>query len=185
MTTAFHPLHKRLLALAMALLATTWLASCAGPQLADHAGERPVFDLQQYFTGDVRAYGLVSDRSGKVLRRFVVTLRGDWVGNKGTLNEQFVYDDGERQQRIWHLQRLDNGRYTGTADDVVGVAEGAQNGSAFNWHYTLSLPVDGRVYEVQFDDWMHLIDERTVINKATMSKWGLRLGEVTLSFTKL
>ena len=67
---------------------------------------------------------------------------------------------------------------------MVGVAEGRSTGNALNWHYTLNLPVDGKVYEVQFDDWMVLMDERVMLNKAVMSKFGIRLGEVTLSFTK-
>jgi hypothetical protein len=37
---------------------------------------------------------------------------------------------------------------------------------------------------VQFDDWMYLMTERVMLNKATMSKFGIRLGEVTLSFVK-
>jgi hypothetical protein len=44
--------------------------------------------------------------------------------------------------------------------------------------------VDGKVYEVQFDDWMYLMSDKVMLNKATMSKFGVRLGEVTLAFTK-
>jgi hypothetical protein len=44
--------------------------------------------------------------------------------------------------------------------------------------------VDGKTYEVQFDDWMYLMDERVMLNKAVMSKWGIRLGEVTLAFRR-
>ena len=61
---------------------------------------------------------------------------------------------------------------------------GVAAGSALNWRCTLRLPVDGSVYEVQFDDWMYLVDERVMLNKAVMSKFGIRLGEVTLAFTK-
>ena len=67
---------------------------------------------------------------------------------------------------------------------MVGEAQGRVSGNALNWAYTLRLPVDGTVYEVQFDDWMYLIDERVMLNRAVMSKFGIRLGEVTLSFTK-
>jgi hypothetical protein len=66
----------------------------------------------------------------------------------------------------------------------VGSAEGQQSGNAFYWTYTLSLPVDGRVIEVQFDDWMYLMNQQVMLNKASMSKWGFGLGEVTLSFVK-
>jgi hypothetical protein len=160
------------------------LAGCAGPQLVDYAAQRPVFDFKTYFDGTVLAHGMVSDRSGKVVRRFTVTMRCQWVGDAGTLEEQFVYDDGERQTRVWHVRKLVDGSMTGTADDVVGQASGASSGSAFNWRYTLRLPVGGNVYDVQFDDWMHLIDERTVLNRAVMSKFGVRVGEVLLSFSR-
>ena len=75
-------------------------------------------------------------------------------------------------------------RDSGRADDVIGEALGETQGNAFRWGYTLSLPVDGSVYEVQFDDWMYLMDERVMLNKAHMSKFGIGLGEVTLSFVK-
>jgi len=67
---------------------------------------------------------------------------------------------------------------------VVGEALGEQSGNSFHWTYTMALPVDGRVIEVQFDDWMYLVTERVLLNRAEMSKFGVRLGEVTLSFTK-
>ena len=58
-------------------------------------------------------------------------------------------------------------------------------GNAFNWRYTLALPVGGRVVEVQLDDWMYLMDGgRTVINRAVMHKFGVRVGELTLAFAK-
>lgn len=177
-------LLRRLVALSAACLSALLIAGCAGPQLSDYAAGRPVFDFKQYFNGTVLAHGLVSDRSGKVLRSFKATLRCDWVGDAGTLDEEFVYNDGERQHRVWRVQKLPDGRLTGAADDVLGQAQGASAGSAFNWHYTLLLPVSGKAYEVQFDDWMHLVDERTVINKAVMSKFGIRVGEITLSFAK-
>jgi hypothetical protein len=37
---------------------------------------------------------------------------------------------------------------------------------------------------MDMDDWMYLIDERTLLNRTTMSKFGFPLGEVTLSFRK-
>ncbi len=184
MRQTLRQLLRRLAVPTAALLAAVVLAGCAGPQLDDYAAQQPVFDFRQYFNGTLLAHGLVSDRGGKALRRFVVTMRCDWVGDVGTLDEQFVYSDGERQHRVWRVRKRSDGRFVGTADDVVGEAVGASSGSAFNWRYTLKLPLRGQVYEVQFDDWMHLIDERTVINKAVISKFGVRIGELTLSFSR-
>lgn len=168
------------LAAAMVLV----LTACASPQVQDYAQEKPMLDLRSYFNGPVTAHGVFTDRSGKVVRRFSVKMACSWQGDQGVLDEDFTYSDGSKQRRVWRLSRLADGRYTGQADDVVGQAQGQVAGNAFQWRYTLALPVDGRVWNVDFDDWMFLMDERTLLNKAVMSKWGIRLGEVTLSFTK-
>lgn len=172
---------KRILALVTIVLG---LVACASPAPADYAAEKPVLDLQRYLNGDVTAHGIFTDRSGKVVRRFTVLMKCQWTGDEGVLDEAFSYSDGKTDRRVWKLKKLPGGRYTGTAGDVVGTAEGLAAGNAFQWAYTLKLPVDGKVYEVQFDDWMYLIDEHVMLNKAVMSKFGVRLGEVTLSFHK-
>lgn len=188
---ASHPLPRtpqskwRTLAVAVALGVVVFTQTgCANQHLSGYAAAQPVLDLARYFNGTVQAHGMFQDRSGQVIKRFVVQIDGRWQGNEGVLDERFAYDDGSTQRRVWHLTRHADGRYTGTADDVVGEAQGRVAGNALNWAYTLQLPVDGKVYEVQFDDWMYLIDERVMLNRAVMSKFGIHLGEVTLSFTK-
>ncbi|RYX93073.1 MAG: DUF3833 domain-containing protein [Comamonadaceae bacterium] len=175
-------------AIGSAMLAATLLAGCAGPQLADYAAEKPVLDMRTYFNGTVDAYGVFTDRSGKVVKRFTVVMTCSWQGppgaETGVLDEAFTYSDGTRSRRVWTLKRQPDGRYIGTAADVTGTAIGEEKGNAFRWAYTLQLPVDGRVVEVQFDDWMFLMDERVMLNKAEMRKFGIRLGEVTLSFVR-
>jgi hypothetical protein len=166
-------------------MAALLLAGCANPPTpADYARETPKLDLRSYFSGPLTAHGLFTDRSGKVVRRFTVKVTGTWTGDEGVLDEDFTYSDGEKQQRVWHLTDLGEGRFSGRADDVVGVAVGQAAGNALNWRYTLALPVDGRVWHVQFDDWMVLMDQRVMLNKAVMSKFGITLGEVTLAFSK-
>ena len=131
---------------------------------------------------------MFTDRSGKVVKRFTVVMTCRWQGppgaETGVLDEDFTYSDGSKSRRVWTLKRTPDGRYSGTADDVLGSAAGEEKGNAFRWGYTLLLPVDGKTVEVQFDDWMYLMDNRVMLNKAHMSKFGFRLGEVTLSFVK-
>lgn len=160
------------------------LSGCASPDIEQYRAEKPVLDLREYFNGTLDAYGVFTDRSGHVVRRFTVLMECTWVGDDGTLDERFTYSDGSTERRVWKLKKWPDGRYTGTAGDVLGEAQGQARGNAFRWAYTLKLPVDGKVYEVQFDDWMYLMDQRVMLNKAVMSKWGVRLGEVTLSFVK-
>lgn len=168
----------------LALGAGGVLAGCASPDIARYASEQPVLDLRRYFDGTVDAWGVFTDRSGAVVKRFTVVLQCSWNGDQGVLDEDFTYSDGTKQRRVWRLTDAGGGRWIGRADDVVGTAEGVQQGNTLRWAYTLALPVDGRTWHVQFDDWMHLMDERTLLNRATMSKFGIRLGEVTLSFRK-
>lgn len=171
--------------LALMSLLGLLLASCASaPQPADYANERPQLDLRRYFDGPLLAHGVFTDRAGKVQRRFTVRLLGRWNGNEGVLEEDFDYSDGQKQRRVWQLKALGNGRYEGRADDVVGTAQGEAAGNALRWSYTLKLPVDGKVYEVDFEDWMYLVDEQVMLNKAKMSKFGWHLGDVTLSFQR-
>lgn len=185
-------MNRRTLVAGAAAFSGGLLAGCAGPRIADFAQERPRLDLRRYFNGTVDAYGMFTDRFGKVRKRFTVVMQCSWMGEAGrelgVLDEEFSYSDGSRQRRIWHLQRepgvSDQGRYRGRADDVVGTAQGEEQGNAFNWTYALLLPVDGRVFEVRFDDWMYLMDERIMLNRARMSKWGLNLGEVLLTFVR-
>ncbi|NLZ10806.1 MAG: DUF3833 domain-containing protein [Alcaligenaceae bacterium] len=160
------------------------LIACASPKPADYADEKPVLDLREYFNGDIDAYGIFTDRGGHVVRRFVVTIKARWEGEKGVLEEDFVYSDGEKQRRVWTLIHQGDGKYIGTADDVVGEASGQVAGNAFQWSYVLRLPVGDRTYDVSFNDWMYLMSDKVMLNKATMSKFGIRLGEVTLSFHK-
>ena len=176
------------LALCALAVSSALLAGCAGPQITDYAAEKPVLDLRQYFTGTIDAYGIFTDRSGKVVKRFTVEMTCTWTGapgaEVGVLDEAFTYSDGTKDRRVWTLQRGTDGKYTGTASDVLGVATGEVKGNAFRWGYTLKLPVDGKVIEVQFDDWMYLMTDKVMLNKAEMSKYGFKLGEVTLSFVK-
>ena len=177
-------MKRRLLILTAAIASALAMSGCSTPKVTDYAAQKPVLELRDYFNGTLDAYGVFTDRSGQVVKRFTVVMECSWQGDQGVLDELFSYSDGTTQRRVWRLQRLADGRFTGQADDVVGTAQGQQSGNAFHWTYTLALPVDGRIIEVQFDDWMYLMTDKVMLNKAAMRKWGVGLGEVTLSFFK-
>jgi hypothetical protein len=170
--------------LAAAAASPVLLAGCASQSIEGYASEKPALDLARYFNGTIDAYGIFQDRSGQIVKRFTVVMECTWTGDQGVLDEAFTYSDGTTQRRVWRLVRHADGRYTGTADDVVGTATGQTRGNAFHWNYTLALPVDGKVYHVDLDDWMYLMDDHVMLNRATMRKFGVRLGEITLSFTR-
>jgi len=160
------------------------MAGCKST-LVDYQGTEPTFEMKEFFDGELRAYGMVQSRSGKVIRRFNATLSGSWSGNAGVLDEHFVYDDGETQQRIWRLQKLPNGQYQGFANDVAGTAYGDSRGFAFNWHYTLLIEVQGKEWAIDLNDWIYQLDKKRIINRTVMKKWGFKVGEITLFIEKI
>lgn len=166
------------------LLMTLGLAGCGSVEVSKYQDQKPQLDLRTYFNGTIDAWGMFQGRDGEVVRRFTVVMDAKWDGDTGVLDEAFQWSDGTQSRRVWTLRRQPDGSYRGTADDVVGEAIGQVSGNAFHWRYVMALPVDGKVYNVDFDDWMFLIDDRVMLNRAAMSKWGFHLGDVTLSFTK-
>ena len=174
----------RILRFAMLAAAVALGGGCATVDVDSYRDERPVLDLRTYFDGEIVAHGMFQDRSGRVVKRFTVAIKANWNRNVGTLEEDFVFADGTTDRRVWTITKVDAHNYVGTADDVVGEATGKAYGNALRWRYVLALPVDGKTYHVSFDDWMYLIDDEVMLNRSEMSKFGFRLGEVTLAFRK-
>lgn len=180
----FQAIRSRLALLLAVGITGALVMGCAGPDPSAYLKEKPALDLKQYFNGEIKGWGMVQNRSGQVDRRFVVTIQASWVGDEGTLDEHFEWSDGEKQRRIWKLKAVGPNRFIGTADDVDGQAIGEVYGNTLRWRYTLNVPFRGSTIGLDFDDWMLLIDDQVMLNRAVFSKWGIRMGEVTLSFRK-
>ncbi|MFT7009190.1 MAG: hypothetical protein ACJAXJ_003738 [Colwellia sp.] len=161
----------------------TLVTSCSS-EISDYQKTDPKFDIKNYFTGEFIAFGMVQDYSNQVTRRFCVELNGTWNNNQGQLAEVFYFDDGEVSYRTWQLTKQLNDEYTGSAEDVVGIAKGKQSGFAFHWQYELLVPIEGEAYSFDMDDWMYQIDENRVFNRTTMNKFGVKVAEITLFFDK-
>lgn len=160
------------------------LSGCSSLSVKDYASETPTLKLEEFLNGDIDAYGIFQNRQGQVVKRFHVDIKASWIGDVGTLDESFEYSDGTRGKRVWTIVRRENNVYSGTAPDVIGEAKGEVAGNAFSWKYVLNLEVEGSHYHVSFDDWMFLMSDKIMLNKAKMSKFGINLGEVTLTFVK-
>lgn len=168
-----------------ALLAALLLvAGCARVDPAVYRDETPALDLYRYFDGTVDAWGYFADRSGEVVKRFTVEIRGRVENGALVLDEDFRYSDGTASRRVWTITRGADGRYRGTAADVVGEAQGVVSGNALHWTYVLALEVDGSTWNLEVDDWMYLQDEQVMLNKSVMRKFGFRVGEVILAFRR-
>ena len=152
--------------------------------IEDYEHAEPKFDLFQFFDGKSQAWGMVQDYKGRQVRRFDVEMNGVITGNQLVLTEDFVFDNNETQQRIWTITQQENGRYIGTADDVVGEAVGYGKGNALHWQYVLAIDIDGTTQHIDFEDWMFYQNDNQLFNVAKMKKWGITVGTVTLFFQK-
>jgi hypothetical protein len=150
----------------------------------DFSNTKPVLRIEEYFLGKTRAWGIFEDRFGNLRRQFVVDIEGNWDGESLILDEKFRYSDGETDQRIWSIKKIDEHRYEGTAADVIGVAAGEAHGNALNWRYDMDLKVGDRTLRVHFNDWMYLQPSGVLVNRARVSKFGVEIGEVSLFFQK-
>ena len=150
----------------------------------DFKNKEPRLIIEEYLSGNVKAWGVLQNRSGKVTRQFSADLEGTWDGKQLILKEKFNWDDGEIQNREWTINKIDDNHYEGTAGDVVGKAKGYSYGPAFKFEYVLLVPVKGKEMKITFDDWIFKQDDRVAINRATMTKFGFKVAELTVVFVK-
>ena len=169
----------------LTLFLTLFLTNCvAGMKPEDFKDQKPRLIIEEYLSGNVKAWGVLQNRSGKVTRQFKADLNGKWDGSQLILDEVFNWTDGEKQTRQWIITKIDENNYEGTASDVVGKARGYSYGPAFKFEYVLLVPVKGKSVKISFDDWIFMQDERVAINRATMTKFGFKVAELTVMFIK-
>jgi hypothetical protein len=160
------------------------LSGC-GYHTEDYAEKTPTFDIRQYLNGHITAHGMIVDWKGKASRHFTAEILGTWEGNKGTLEEEFTYSDGQKQQRTWNITFSDDHHFTATAGDVIGIAQGSQHGNAVNMEYVLAhKEQDGSTIHLSVNDWLFLVEDGVVLNRTTLYKFGIPVGEVFISFSK-
>lgn len=166
------------------LIGVLIMLSGCGNKLEYYKGSKPEADIKEYFNGNIKAWGVVQDWRGRVTTRFDVDMVGSWEGDKGKLEEEFVYYDGKKQYRTWIISKNTDGTYTGTAGDIIGEASGKTEGSAVNWAYVMGIPVEGKTYRLKLDDWMWQMNDGVLINRSYLKKFGITVAELTLFMQK-
>ena len=167
------------------LFLVIFLTGCANNMKpTDFKDQKPRLIIEDFLSGKVKAWGILQNRSGKVIRQFSADLNGSWDGKQLILDEKFTWSDGEIQTRKWKIDKIDEHNYEGVAADVVGTAKGYSYGPAFKFEYVLLVPVKGKEIKIKFDDWIFLQDDKVAINRAKMTKFGIKVAELTVVFVK-
>ncbi len=169
----------------LVLLSLLAVGACAPVKVTDYSDMQPVLVLEEFFQGRLSAHGVVKDRGGRVTRSFVADIDASWSDGVGTLVEDFVFDDGEQQQRIWTLTPTADGRYIGTAGDVTGEGMLTVAGNSMFLDYVLQVPYRGDIIELRVDDRMYLVSDDVLINESTLNKFGLQVGALLLVIRRL
>ncbi|NCB13307.1 MAG: DUF3833 domain-containing protein [Erysipelotrichia bacterium] len=171
--------------LLLIFITTILLTGCASMKIEDFNNTKPEFVPQEYFNGKLRAYGIVKDRSGKIIRSFKGEMIGSWDKNGvGTLDEFFVYDDGEEMKRVWTLKPIENKKFIATANDIVGESPMIANGNTVMIDYVMRTPYKNSTIDLSVQDWLHLQDEKVIINHSKMKKFGFVVGELVITIIK-
>ena len=163
------------------------LSACSKIDMEQFKNNTPKLDLFSFFEGNTVAYGIFEDRFGNLKRQFRVNISGTIVDETLTLDEDFLYDDGEKDKRIWKIKKItkkDKIIYEGKAEDIEGTATGSISGNTLNWSYDIYLNIKGSNIKVHFNDWIYKQSENLAINRAYVSKFGINIGSVTLVFLR-
>ena len=161
-----------------------WLTACGSTSVDDYQAREPAFAPEDFFNGALTAHGVVKDFSGTAIRHFSADIVGCWSDGVGTLDEDFVFDDGEQQTRIWTLTPNGDQTYIGTAGDVVGEGLARWQGNAMFLDYTLQIELEDGPIDVKIDDRMYRVSDNVVINESKMRKFGFGVGEIVLTLIR-
>lgn len=142
------------------------------------------FDLFGFMTGELKGWGVFEDRFGRIKERFEVSAVGRWEQDAFVLEEAFVYASGRSENRTWTLHRASSGSYVGSCADCKGEATGAFAVGFATLDYTFILKTDSRTIELKFADRFYPVGSEAVINRTKVTKWGVKVGEVSAVFYK-
>ena len=153
-------------------------------KLETYKDEKPTLKLDEFFAGDIEGWGMIQDFKGEVISRFDVQIKGTFDGDTGKLEEDFQFYNGKTQQRTWNVKRVGPNSWEGTAGDIIGTAQGTEEGNAINWHYKMDVPQGGSTIRLKFDDWMFLMNDGVLMNRTYMKKFGITVAELTILMKK-
>lgn len=167
----------------MVLLAAL-VTGCGSISVQDYREMQPHFIPEQFFSGRLTAHGVVMNRGGRVTRHFNADIQASWEDGIGTLEEDFVFDDGEQQRRVWTLTPDGDGGYIGRAGDVVGDGALSFAGNAVFLDYVLRVPYRDGSIDVRVDDRMYLVSPDVLVNESKLSKFGFGVGRILLTIVR-
>lgn len=175
---------KNFLRFFVVFVAATSLSSCGSLKMfsskkvelpLDYIDSSAKLNIRDFFNGEIEAFGIKQDESGKIINTMNIKINGKWDDTKGVIKQSFSYDDGTKDSRIWLITLDSNGNFEAVGHDVTNAAKGRQIGNAAQSNYSLMLSGKNGKEEFSFEDKMYLIDDKSMIIISTFKKQGLKI----------
>ncbi len=171
--------------IAIVIMLVIFGVGCSTKTVSEYRDRTPEFNPEEYFDGHVKAWGIFENRNGTVSRQFSGDFHGNWNGDRLVIDETLEYSDGRVEERKWTFDKTGTNLYGLRAENLSGERIARTAGNAMHLQYTIAVEVNGSTWNLTSDDWMYRQDEETVINRATLSWWGLEAGELTIVYRKI
>ncbi len=166
------------------VLGVAALAGCARIPASPTEPVQPL-TLPDAFAGRAVGAGLFRVGLTGSERRFTARLNGHLRGDRLTVVEDFVYDDGDQNRLTWVFDRAGPGRWIGRREDTVGTAEVIETGNEIRLAYTADFASPDGVTRLDFADVIYRRADGRIINDAVVSRWGLPVATVRFEMERL
>ncbi|NNE50785.1 MAG: DUF3833 family protein [Sulfitobacter sp.] len=162
----------------MAVFARRRYAEFYGQKPNDYDDSFPILDIKDHLNGDMICEGVIYGPFGRVTSSFAADFNITWEDDTGVMSEHFRYNDGSIQDRAWRISLGRFGKFSCTADDVIGEGKGKVAGSSVQMLYRIRLPDDAGGHVLDTVDWMYLTPDGTIVNRSQFRKYGFKVAEL-------
>jgi Protein of unknown function (DUF3833) len=146
------------------------------------------FNPLDFFAARVEATGMVVDFRGRITRSF--TARFDGVRNDQSIDirEKLIYDDGNIDERLWHIQAVSPDSWSAAANGLVGgaiIRRDPLKPAQSRWTYKMDIPVSERNLRFTMQDIMTLVEPNRMVALTPMTKFGIKLAHIVSEYRRI
>lgn len=138
-----------------------------------------------FFEGESRFEGFIQDIFGHVRRSYHGRAHGVVEGDRLSLEEHLVFDDGQKEDRLWRFKPDGNG-WRANAQGLIRDAQITTPGeNEMRWTYVMEVEVSGRKTRFHFEDVFKRITANRLLAHTTMKKCGITVARLTSVYDRL
>ena len=137
--------------------------------------------LEQFFSGPVRVEGFFLNLWSRARLGIGIDIVPRWDGRVLSLDERFVFTDGQTDHKVWRLEKTGPGTYNGSREDMIGIGRVWTEGHLVRLNYVLLILGIG----FTFNETMSLGEDGRLLGRSTLTKWRIPIGRVELEMRRV